>query len=186
MYPGHGVQFVRNDCKVFRFCRSKCHRSFKMKRNPRKMRWTKAFRKAHGKELSNDSSFELERRRHLPVKYDRQLMAATIRAMSRIAEIRSAREARLHQQRMRVKVAVDREANRRELRQNAELLRAPAISAERRTLINAIREKHSTAPLTALKSHHRIHIEGGGAGGEADDAQAMSDDRGEDEQPQPR
>jgi large subunit ribosomal protein L24e len=46
---------------------------FKKKRNPRKVKWTKAYRKANGKELTCDASLEFEKRRNMPVKYDRKL-----------------------------------------------------------------------------------------------------------------
>ncbi|WFD02409.1 ATPase-activating ribosome biosynthesis protein [Malassezia obtusa] len=99
-YPGRGITFVRNDAKVFRFCKSKCHKNFKMKRNPRKVRWTKAFRKAHGKEMTVDATLEFEKRRNVPVRYDRQLVQNTLNAMQRIQEIKARRERAFYRARM--------------------------------------------------------------------------------------
>lgn len=47
-------------------------KAFKKKKNPRKVKWTKAYRKVAGKELAVDPSFEFERRRNIPMKYDRE------------------------------------------------------------------------------------------------------------------
>ena len=63
--------------QIFKFCRSKCHKNFKKKKNPRKAKWTKAFRKSAGKELAVDPSFEFEKRRNAPVKYNRELWQQT-------------------------------------------------------------------------------------------------------------
>ncbi|KAG2031029.1 ribosomal protein L24e-domain-containing protein [Suillus americanus] len=102
VYPGHGSAFVRNDSKVFRFCTSKCHKNFKMKRNPRKVRWTKAFRKAAGKEMTIDSTIDFEKRRNVPVRYDRELINTTINAMKRVGQIKQRREHAFWKQRMSV------------------------------------------------------------------------------------
>ncbi|EFX00739.1 ribosome biogenesis protein rlp24 [Grosmannia clavigera kw1407] len=99
-YPGKGIMFVRNDSKTFRFCRSKCHKNFKMKRNPRKLKWTKAFRKAAGKEMLVDSTLLFAARRNVPVRYNRELATKTLSAMDRIAEIRRRRERAFYKQRM--------------------------------------------------------------------------------------
>ncbi|KDQ33526.1 hypothetical protein PLEOSDRAFT_19621 [Pleurotus ostreatus PC15] len=108
VYPGHGSAFVRNDAKVFRFCTSKCHKNFKMKRNPRKVRWTKAFRKAAGKEMTIDSTIDFEKRRNVPVRYDRELIQTTIKAMKRVGEVKKRREHAFWKHRM----AVAREKHR--------------------------------------------------------------------------
>ncbi|CAI5499852.1 unnamed protein product [Closterium sp. Naga37s-1] len=99
VYPGHGICYVRNDAKVFRFCRSKCHRNFKLKRNPRKVRWTKAYRRLHGKDLAADTTFEMERRRNRPERYDRNVVATTVAAMKRIDELRVKRQAKFWEKR---------------------------------------------------------------------------------------
>ncbi|KAJ1290926.1 hypothetical protein BS78_02G279700 [Paspalum vaginatum] len=88
IYPGHGIQFVRNDAKIFRFCRSKCHKNFKMKRNPRKVKWTKAYRRLHGKDMTQDATFEFERKRNRPERYDRNVVEQTLKAIPLITKIR--------------------------------------------------------------------------------------------------
>ena len=45
-----------------------------MKRNPRKLAWTKAFRKAAGKEMTVDSTLQFAQRRNVPVRYNRDLV----------------------------------------------------------------------------------------------------------------
>lgn len=125
IYPGHGVHFVRNDCKEFLFCRSKCHKNFKLKKNPRKTAWTKAFRRSRGKEMTvvrstplsflfliifnhiyffkkrKDSTLEFEKKRNRPPKYDRELWQKTIKAMRKINEIKVRRERQFYFNRMK-------------------------------------------------------------------------------------
>jgi len=46
---GTGKLFAKKDGTVFYFCSSKCQNNHKLKRIPRKVRWTSAGRKARGK-----------------------------------------------------------------------------------------------------------------------------------------
>ncbi|CAD5122003.1 DgyrCDS10456 [Dimorphilus gyrociliatus] len=132
IYPGHGVQFVRNDCKIFRFCRSKCHKAFKKKRNPRKVRWTKAFRKSSGKELAVDPTFEFEKRRNAPVKYDRQLWKNSIKAMKRIEEIRVKRQNQHIINRLKKGKELRKADDIKEVEKNMHLIRAPGAKKKKK------------------------------------------------------
>ncbi|KAK7521193.1 ribosomal protein L24e-domain-containing protein [Phyllosticta citriasiana] len=122
VYPSKGITFCRNDAKQFRFCRSKCHKNFKMKRNPRKLGWTKAYRKAHGKEMVVDSTLAFAARRNVPVRYNRDLVAKTLQAMQRVEEIRTKRERAFYKDRMRGNKARELERDRKLVAENQHLL----------------------------------------------------------------
>jgi len=128
VYPGHGSCFVRNDSKTFRFCRSKCHRNFKLKRNPRKVAWTKAFRKTRGKELAMDSTFLFEKKRNRPVKYDRSLMQVTLKAMKRVSDIRAIRQDRFWKTRMDASAKIDVRQIRTDIERFRDLVPAPKVA----------------------------------------------------------
>ena len=132
--------FVRNDCKVFRFCRSKCHKLFKHKKNPRKTRWTKAFRRANGKELTLDPTFDFEKKRDAPPKYSRELWQKSIEAMHKVQEIKQKREAHFMAQRFARANEIEKEADRRIVRKNLNMIRCPAAGLSRRKARVTIKE----------------------------------------------
>lgn len=140
VYPLHGIMFVRNDAKEFRFCRSKCHKNFKLRRNPRKLRWTKAFRKAAGKELVVDSTLTFAARRNVPVRYNRDLVATTLKAMSRVEEIRQKRERAFYKNRMKGNKERNLALDKRLVEQNPELLRMRDVELRRKAERAAARE----------------------------------------------
>jgi len=137
------MQFVRNDSKIFRFCRSKCHAAFKKKKNPRKVRWTKAFRKSAGKELAVDPSFEFEKRRNTPVKYDRDMWQKTVEAMKKVEVVRQKRVGRFIIQRLKKAKAIDKEKDVKEVQRNLGLIRSPAAGlrkAQQESMVEVIHE----------------------------------------------
>lgn len=160
VYPGKGIAFVRNDakaraalaapsslgsscallvdspflaprpCQVFHFCRGKCHKAFKAKLNPRKLKWTKAFRRAAGKEMSVDTTFDFERLRHRPVKYDRELMKKTVKGMERVQQIKEAREKRFWDKRMEANPQLQKARDLAEVKQGLDLIMHPLVQSE--------------------------------------------------------
>ncbi|KAF7363505.1 Ribosome biogenesis protein rlp24 [Mycena sanguinolenta] len=148
VYPGHGTAFVRNDAKVFRFCTSKCHKNFKMKRNPRKVRWTKAFRKAAGKEMTIDSTIDFEKRRNIPVRYDRDLVQTTLKAMKRVSEIKKRRELAFWKTRHFFSMALARDKHRAHRKKKLEAAKSSAVK---------LLEPTTTSPETS-KTREKIRV----------------------------
>ncbi|RYP83231.1 hypothetical protein DL769_001427 [Monosporascus sp. CRB-8-3] len=114
--------------------------TFKMKRNPRKLKWTKAFRKAAGKEMVVDSTLQFAARRNVPVRYNRDLVQKTLKAMERISEIRARRERVFYKRRMAGKRARELAEARRLVNTHSHLL--PRLrGSEKRRLANLARER---------------------------------------------
>ena len=109
-------------CRPSRTSLTEQFTQFKMKRNPRKLAWTKAFRRAHGKEMTVDSTLAFAQRRNIPVRYNRELVAKTLEAMSRVSEIRARRERQFYKNRMKGNRAQQLEADRKLVEENQHLL----------------------------------------------------------------
>ena len=105
-----------------------------MKRNPRKLAWTKSFRRAHGKEMTVDSTLSFAARRNVPVRYNRDLVATTLKAMQRVSEIRGKREKQFYKNRMRGNKERQLEADKKLVAEHQHLLPPEYRDAIRETL----------------------------------------------------
>jgi len=101
-----------------------------MKRNPRKVRWTKAFRKAAGKEMTIDSTIDFEKRRNVPVRYDRELVTTTLKAMKRVGEIKQRREHAFWKHRMAAAREKQRAHRRKKLAAKSSVTLVEPMSVE--------------------------------------------------------
>jgi len=132
-----------------------------MKRNPRKLKWTKAYRKNAGKEMTVDSTLQFAARRNVPVRYDRELFAKTLKAMERISEIRARRERVFYKKRMAGKRAREVAAARKLVAENEHLLprlrgsekrRLAELAAERGVDVEELEREELAAKTASKKS----------------------------------
>lgn len=141
--------------QIFRFCRSKCHAAFKKKKNPRKVKWTKSYRKTVGKELAVDPSFEFEKRRNVPIKYNRELWTKTMEAMKKVEAIKQKRSNLHIMQRLRHGKLVEQQRDVREVQCNLSLIRSPAAGLKDR-MMQEEKEGHEQMQAEREKQTHRI------------------------------
>jgi large subunit ribosomal protein L24e len=99
--------------------------------------WTKAYRKTRGKEMAVDATFEFEKRRNRPVKYDRELMGQTVQAIQKVEQIQTARAERHFAARMKDAAALKKQQARVEIEQSIELL-APAVASREAVMRNVV------------------------------------------------
>ena len=87
--------------------------------------------------MAVDSTFDFEKRRNRPVKYDRTLMGKTILAMKRVDEVRQNRERRFFENRMKDAKAEKKMQARVEIEKSIELL-APAVANREEVMRNVV------------------------------------------------
>ncbi|TKS73571.1 putative ribosome biogenesis protein RLP24 [Collichthys lucidus] len=72
-----------------------------------------------------DNALEFEKRRNIPVKYNRDLWEKTVEAMKRVEEIKQKRQARFIMNRLKKGKQLEKEEAISEVKKNIHLIKAP-------------------------------------------------------------
>ncbi|MCJ1274389.1 ATPase-activating ribosome biosynthesis protein [Puttea exsequens] len=131
-----------------------------MKRNPRKLKWTKAFRKAAGKEMTVDSTLTFAARRNVPIRYNRETVETTVKAMERVSEIKARRERVFYKKRMEGNKERQRELDRKLVAENEHLL--PRVRASERMVVEEVKgiELPAERERVATKMKQKMRVDG--------------------------
>lgn len=116
-----------------------------------------------------DTTLTFAARRNLPVRYNRDLVATTLKAMQRVAEIRARRERVFYRKRMEGNKERAKAADRKLVAENEHLL--PRVRASERMAEEGVekvveeRTVEVPAQKTKVKAKRRLLV-GGGVEGE--------------------
>ena len=99
-----------------------------------------------------DSTIEFEKRRNIPVRYDRELVQTTLKAMKRVAEIKAKRERAFFKHRMAVAKEKHREArkNKKEVKGRMVAARDAAIAKTYAEAEQELQEEQQRVDLEEL------------------------------------
>ena len=119
--------------------------------------------------MTVDTTLTFAARRNIPVRYNRDLVATTLKAMQRVSDIRAKRERVFYKNRMAGNKERERAANRKLVAENEHLL--PRIRASERMAVEAqgeepiVQEETMEAPVRKqrqkMKGKQRLLVDGG-------------------------
>lgn len=93
-----------------------------------------------GKELAIDPSFEFEKRRHVPLKYNRETWTKAVEAMKKVEAIKQKRQGAYIMQRLRKGREIEQERDIKEVQRDLSLIRSPAAGLKERKLEEVMAE----------------------------------------------
>jgi|TARA_A100001015_G_C14857574_1_gene658978 large subunit ribosomal protein L24e len=88
--------------------------------------------------MTVDSTFEFEKRRNRPIRYNRETMGQTLQTMKRVSEIQTRRSALYYKTRMQVHEGAKRAQIRKEIKQGMHLI-APSGANKEKAIANAVK-----------------------------------------------
>ena len=108
--------------------------------------------------MAVDSTFDFEKRRNRPVKYDRDLMGKTILAMKRVESVKQAREERFFANRMKDAKVEKKMQARVEIEKSIELL-APAVAKREEVMRNVVDNARARIAARSRSAAKRVAID---------------------------
>lgn len=105
-----------------------------------------------------DPSFEFEKRRNVPVKYNRELWSKTVEAMKQVETIRQRRQNLHIMQRLRKGRELEQEIDVKEVQRDLPLIRSPAIGLKKRMEQEEANEEHEQMEASSDEEVEELEV----------------------------